>query len=77
MLYLDVDDLEKWAEEKHLKIIDYVCPKCGNYFKTTVPFIMKGYVGLESPIHGCGQNFKRAIMAPTSKDTIDFWKTIV
>ncbi|MCM2322558.1 MAG: hypothetical protein NDJ90_04780 [Oligoflexia bacterium] len=77
MIYLKVDDLDNWIRKFDLEVIEYVCPKCNRGFKSSVPFVMKGYVGLETPIHECGPNYRDIVVVPTDPEKIKFWNSVL
>ena len=68
---------EEWAEKHSLPIVDYLCPKCRETFKTDIPFIMKDLVGLESRKHECGPNYMTAAMRPRSTEDIKWFDKLI
>ena len=77
MLYIPEDQKESFIAKHGLEIKEYKCSKCGDTFLTDIPFVMKGYAGVESKIHSCGYNYREMVVTPTSKENIAFWSTIV
>jgi len=62
-----------WANKYGLEIKQANCPKCGILIITDVPFAVKGYRGLKSSDHGCGEMYCRKILTPVSEEEIEFW----
>ena len=72
MIYPEID-LETW-KIKHNLIEECVpCSKCNNTFETTVPILIKGYAGLETPLHECGRKAQSAVFKPIKQTEINFW----
>ena len=75
MLYPDTD-CDSWANRYGLSIIKRNCPKCGESFETTIPVAIKGYRGLQSPEHACGQKYANAVFVAVEKEEINFWISV-
>ena len=65
-----------FAEKYGLRIKKANCPSCNVEIETTIPFFIKGYVGLKSEDHGCGEKYTRKIMVAYSKEEKEFWAVI-
>lgn len=77
MIYLQVDNLSVWIKKYDLEVIEYRCPKCEKGFESTIPFLIKGYAGLETPIHECGPQYREIIVVPRSNATESFLNSIL
>lgn len=75
MLYPDTS-LDEWTRKYDLQIQSKKCANCNAFFETTVPVLIKGYAGLETPTHECGRNFNSAIFTPTTKESIQEWNEL-
>ena len=75
MLYPEVS-LESWMTKFDLVVRQKKCAKCGETFQTSIPILLKGYAGLETPTHGCGRQFNAAVFTPTSNETKREWESI-
>lgn len=69
---LEVDYLT-WSHRYRIKVSSGKCPKCDMKILTNVPFAIKGYRGLKSEDHGCGEKFTRKSLVPTSEKEISYW----
>lgn len=76
MIYPDYDSKD-WISKHNFPVKEYHCPKCAQTFLTTVPVITTGYVGIESPIHQCGDSFTKVILKPTAQNKKIFWSKII
>lgn len=76
MIYIDADYLE-FAEKYDIVPQDLKCENCKQVFTTSVPIRIKGYVGLETPAHGCDRKFNAAVFVPISEEEREFWKGII
>lgn len=76
MLYPEVS-LSEWTKKYGLQIKSKKCSKCGAIFDTTIPVLIKGYAGLETPTHECGRSFNSAIFTPTTKESIQEWNELL
>lgn len=74
MLFPLDTDYRIWAKRYGIGVGKYKCLKCGMDIITNIPFAIKGYRGLKSLDHGCGENYTRKVMTPVGKEEIDFWK---
>lgn len=72
MIYPDVD-LKSWCERYGLEIKRRACLHCGQVFETTVPVAVKGYRGLQAPLHECGEKYVGSIFVPVGRKEIKFW----
>lgn len=72
MLYPSVQH-EDWAETYGLKIKKRPCLCCKKVFETVVPVAIKGYRGLQTPLHGCGEKYIHSVFIPVEKEEIKFW----
>lgn len=68
--------LDEWCKKYGLEVQRLQCCKCEKYFDTTVPILIKGYAGLETPSHGCENNQKAATFTPISSKEINEWNKI-
>lgn len=58
-------DHKEWARRYNIRILYGIkCPKCYCLIFLTVPFATKGYRGLMSEDHGCGERYIRKIAVP-------------
>lgn len=64
---------EDWAKMYGLYIKSRACQKCKKVFETTVPVAIKGYRGLQAPLHECGIKYIHSIFVPVEKEEIKFW----
>lgn len=76
MIYPDVS-LQEWSAKHHLDVETKLCSNCRDMFQTTVPILIRGYAGLETPIHRCGSKFKAAVFAPISEEKLHLWKEVI
>lgn len=68
MFYPDVS-LEEWLEKyPDLYVFGRKCEGCGKTMRTNTPFIMRGYVGLESGDCSCKKNHSRCSVRITTTD---------
>lgn len=59
MIYPDVP-LEEWLDRyPELCVVERQCEGCGRLMRASTPFIMKGYVGIESGDCSCKKNYSR------------------
>lgn len=65
-------DYLTWASRYDLRVKTGQCPKCKKEIITNIPFALKGYRGLKSEDHGCGEEFTRKTMIPVDKKEIEF-----
>ena len=75
MIYPDVT-LNFWTNKYRLPIETKKCAKCRKNFKTSVPILIKGYAGLETPTHKCNRKFNSAIFTPITDKTKKEWESI-
>lgn len=72
---------EKNPKEWSLKydIIPQVlqCACCLKFHETSVPVLIKGYAGLETPEHGCPRQFNASVYVPTSPEEKSFWAQVI
>lgn len=73
MLYVEISTHE-WSKKYKIPITVFTCKKCSKDFETTVPIMVKGYAGLETPEHGCGRNSLSAVFKPIAQNEISFWE---
>ena len=69
--------LQSWSQKYGLIPESKYCACCGNRYETTVPILIKGYAGLETPEHGCDKKFNSAIFTPITDDSKNAWSKIV
>lgn len=68
MFYPDYS-IEEWLEKyPDLHIHERKCEGCGRIMRTIIPFIMRGYVGLESGDCCCKKNQSRCSVRITTTD---------
>lgn len=65
-------ELNEWAERHDLPVEWDNCPKCGTVREASVPFASKGYRGLVSELHGCGESYRLRVFRPIG-DEIKKW----
>jgi len=73
MMYPLEQDYLSWAIKYDIRVKSGCCPKCGQTIITNIPFAVKGYRGLKSDDHGCGEKYTRKVMVPVGKNELDFW----
>lgn len=76
MIYPD-SRLEDWLSKYQLTVEVKACANCGKNFETTIPVVIKGYAGLETPEHGCPTKFNAAIFTPITEESQNAWLKIV
>ena len=76
MLYPLEQDYLTWASRYNLRIATGSCPKCGLEILTNIPFALKGYRGLKSEDHGCGEKYTRKVLIAVDKTEKEFWAKI-
>lgn len=76
MIYPDVS-LDEWSVRYKIEVESKKCANCGRIFCTSIPVIIRGYVGLETPEHECGPNFKAAVFVPNSEEKLKLWKSVI
>ncbi len=76
MIYPETN-LKTWSQKYGLIPEKKVCACCGQELETTVPIIMKGYAGFETPEHGCDKKFNSAIFTPITDESKNAWSKIV
>lgn len=72
MIYPNID-LKIWAKRYGVKPKSKTCLCCKQEFKTTIPVAIKGYRGLQTPVHKCGERYINSIFVPIEKSEIEFW----
>lgn len=75
MIYPEVDKAA-WLRKHPISPQTLACENCGKTFETTVPVLMKGYAGLETPLHECGREFLAATFIPTHLTEIQYWSAL-
>jgi hypothetical protein len=75
MIYPQVS-CEEWSKLYNIRVIEGSCPKCKADIVANIPFAMKGYRGLKSEDHGCGEKYTKKVLVPHSEEEKDFWKGI-
>lgn len=68
---------DEWAKKYDITEREGECPKCKIAIKTTIPFAIKGYRGLVSEDHGCGEKYTRKSMVPVDSEEIEFWNSVI
>ena len=68
-----LEDYIEWADKYKIKIRISNCPKCGVEIITNIPFALKGYRGLKTPDHGCGEKYTRKVFVATDPEEKRFW----
>lgn len=71
-----IENEEEWAEKYGIRAKEGFCPKCGLKIITDIPFAIKGYRGLKSADHGCGETYTRKVMVPSSDEEKKYWADI-
>ena len=75
MFYPDVSKTE-WLSKYPIEVKAHNCDQCGKSFETSIPIIIKGYVGLETPLHECGRHYSSASFIPISAIEKQFWSNL-
>lgn len=47
-----------WCMRHDLDIEPFTCPCCGELFFYDEPFMSHDYIGLRTPLHDCGPNYR-------------------
>ncbi len=68
-----IENEEEWAEKYGIRPKEAFCPRCNIKITTDIPFAIKGYRGLKSADHGCGEIYTRKVMVPTNEEEIKYW----
>ncbi len=76
MLYPDTD-LETWSATYKIQPLMKECPCCGKEFLTTIPVAIKGYRGLQTPTHECGEDGVVCLLVPNDKLEKDKWDNLL
>lgn len=76
MLYPDTE-LQEWLNLYNLEPQSKQCPSCNKMIITTVPVALKGYRGLQSPVHECGDEGVVTILIPVDKSLKDKWEAVL
>ena len=76
MIYPQIS-LENWVKKYRLKVEDYDCEKCGKTFKIDIPVLTADSAGLQSKIHGCGQDAWAANMTPKNNEKQEEWRRLL
>ena len=78
MIYPEVK-LDSWLKKYDLKIEIEQCRLCKKEYKLNIPFLMKGYAGLEMEQHGCFTMGKGSpfLTTPIDADEIEFWRSVM
>ena len=71
-----IEDPKKWSEKYNIRPREGKCLKCGIEVVTDVPFAFKGYRGLKSKDHGCGEKYTRKVLVPTGREEKEKWANI-
>lgn len=76
MLYPNTNT-KQWTELYNLKPQLKECPCCGKEFLTTIPVALKGYRGLQTEVHECGDEGVVTIFIPIDKSIKDKWEKLL
>lgn len=76
MIFPDVD-YKEWAKRLKLKLDPIECPKCKKKFTPCIPFMMKGYRGLQCKLHKCGKFYQASIFKPYGKEEVKHWNNML
>lgn len=68
-------DFNEWAEMHSLPVEDDCCPKCGISRVANIPFFSKGFRGLMSELHDCGERYRLRIFRPVGEE-VKSWENI-
>ena len=75
MIYPDVEK-DVWLQKYPITPQALRCENCGEIFETAIPILIKGYAGLETPLHQCGRDFLAATFIPTHPKEIQYWSAL-
>ena len=76
MIFPDIDPQE-WARRYNIRFIKRKCSKCNRLFLSDIPIALKGYRGLQTPLHECGKEFQRMTLVPYGKKNKKKWDQIL
>lgn len=75
MIYPEIE-LSTWLKKYPITPQAIQCENCKETFKTSVPILIRGYAGLEIPLHDCGREFLAATFIPTHPKEIQYWSAL-
>ena len=61
MIYPEVDPL-KWSYKHGVPLSKEKCRKCGIEVDVNIPIISKEFVGFESGLHECGEQYRIVVI---------------
>ncbi|HLW56637.1 MAG TPA: hypothetical protein VKY27_04585 [Bacteriovoracaceae bacterium] len=76
MLYPNTD-AQEWSKLYSLTPQYKECPCCGKEFLTTIPVAIKGYRGLQTEVHECGDDGVVTILVPVDEAEKDKWEKLL
>ncbi|PIK15111.1 hypothetical protein [Halobacteriovorax sp. JY17] len=76
MLFPLEQDYLNWTSKYNLRVKTGSCLCCGKEIVTDVPFALKGYRGLKSEDHGCGEEFTWKSFKPIGQKEKDTWDSL-
>ncbi len=68
-----IENYIEWSDKYKIKVSVGKCPRCDEEVITNIPFALKGYRGLKSFDHGCGEKYTRKSMVAIGKEEIESW----
>jgi len=75
MIYVETSK-EEWIAKYPIQPTVHKCRGCGHDFETSVPIRIKGYIGLETPYHGCERHYLSASFIPITSEEIEYWSSL-
>ena len=72
MLYPQVE-FQTWSERYRIEVKTHACLKCKKEFSTTIPIAIRGYRGLQAPVHECGIRYAFKTLVPVDRKEKEFW----
>lgn len=76
MIYPEVNTTD-WSNKYDIVPQRLQCACCLKFHETSVPVLIKGYAGLETPEHGCPRKFNASVFVPTSSAEKEFWAEVI
>ncbi|OFZ38180.1 MAG: hypothetical protein A2504_09900 [Bdellovibrionales bacterium RIFOXYD12_FULL_39_22] len=68
--------LEYWSVKYNLRVREKTCASCKEIFRTTIPILIRGYAGLETPTHECGRQYNSAVFTPITEEAKNSWSQV-
>ena len=67
MIYPDINPI-KFSLKYDIELSNDFCRNCKREVQVNIPIISKDFVGFESPLHECGENYKIIVLKPRTKN---------